>query len=299
VKLGLVLGGGGGRGAYQIGVWEALEELGIAKHVKVISGTSIGALNAMLFMQGDLENAKKAWVSLHQDEILPINKRDLILKGKMRIFNTAARINRILDLKPDLLYEGEFSSEGLVKVINKFLDMDKALNSGIPCYCTCSDLVLKDKKYFKVGDYPNETIKQILLASSAIPGLYDAVEINGRLYLDGGLQDNVPITPVYNEKCDIIIVVRLCPEDSVNHQKFPGVKIIDIALEENKEVYNEGLFDFSPETIHDKMEAGYNATTDLIQPIFSLMANMLALDKVKENMGILDKLKSYLSRKDK
>ncbi len=61
MKLGLVLGGGGGRGAYQIGVWQALEELGIAKHIKVISGTSIGALNAMLFMQGDLEEAKKAW----------------------------------------------------------------------------------------------------------------------------------------------------------------------------------------------------------------------------------------------
>lgn len=282
MKLGLVLGGGGGRGAYQIGVWQALEELEIAKHIKVISGTSIGALNAMLFMQGDLSKAKKAWVSLHQDEILPIDKKDIILQSKMRIFNTAARINKILDLKPDLLYEGEFSSEGLVRVINQYLDIEQALSSGIPCYCTGADLVLKDKKYFKIADYPNETIKKILLASSAIPGIYDAVDINGRLYLDGGLQDNVPITPVYKENCDIIIVVRLCPEDVIDHKRFPGVHIIDIALEENAEVYNQGLFDFSQETINEKMEAGYNATINLIVPIFALMKNMMKEDKVKK-----------------
>ncbi len=282
MKLGLVLGGGGGRGAYQIGVWEALEELEIAKHIQVISGTSIGALNAMLFMQGDLDNAKKAWVSLHQDEILPIDKKDLILQGKMRIFNTAARINKILDLKPDLLYEGEFSSEGLVGVMDKYLDIDQALNAKIPCYCTCADLVLKDEKYFKIADYPNETIKKILLASSAIPGLYDAVDIGGRLYLDGGLQDNVPIAPVYKENCDIIIVVRLCPEDVIDHKGFPGVHIIDIALEENTRVYNEGLFDFSQETINEKMEAGYNATINLFVPIFALMKNMVKEDKIKK-----------------
>lgn len=278
MKLGLVLGGGGGRGAYQIGVWEALEELEIAKHIKVISGTSIGALNAMLFMQGDLENAKKAWVSLHQDEILPIDKKDIILQSKLRIFNTAARINKILDLKPDLLYEGEFSSEGLIKVIDEYLDMEKALDSEIPCYCTCADLILKDKKYFKISDYPRETIKKILLASSAIPGLYDAVDIDGRLYLDGGLQDNVPITPVYNENCDIIIVVRLCPQDFIDHKEFPGAHIIDIALQENTEIYNEGLFDFSQETINEKMEAGYNATINLIVPIFALMKEMVEGD---------------------
>lgn len=282
MKLGLVLGGGGGRGAYQIGVWQALEELKIAKHIKVVSGTSIGALNAMLFIQGDLENAKKAWVSLHQDEILPIDKKDLILQSKIRIFNTAARINKILDLKPDLLYEGEFSREGLVKVIDKFLDLEQVLNAGIPCYCTCADLVLKDKKYFRIADYPEETIKKILLASSAIPGLYDAVDINGRLYLDGGLQDNVPITPVYNENCDIIIVVRLCPEDVIDRKQYPGAHIIDIALEENTEVDNEGLFDFSQETINKKMEAGYKATLNLIVPIFALMKNINSIEKLKK-----------------
>ena len=275
MKIGLVLGGGGGRGAYQIGVWQALEELGITGNIKVVSGTSIGALNAMLFMQGDIGRAKEAWVSLHQDEILPINKNDIVLQSKMRIFNTAARINKILDLKPDLLYEGEFSSEGLTKAIDQFLDVEKALSSAITCYCTCADLASKNKGYFKVGNYSEATIKKILLASSAIPGIYDAVEINKRLYLDGGLRDNVPIYPVYQETCDIIIVVRLCPQDKIDRARFPGANIIDIALDENKEVANEGLFDFSQTTIQKKMEAGYQKTMDLILPIAKLMESRL------------------------
>lgn len=274
MKLGLVLGGGGGRGAYQIGVWQALRELGIDKHIKVISGTSIGALNAMLFMQGDLELAKKAWVNLHQEEILPLDKNDIIMQSKIRIFNTPARINRILDLKPDLLYEGEFSQEGIVNVIDEFLDVKKALDSSITCYCACYDVDLKDKVYFKVQDYSEKNIEKILLASSAIPGIYDAVEINAGLYLDGGLKDNVPIWPVYNNGCDIIIVVRLCPEDKIDHSEYPEAQMIDITLEEDARIVADGLFDFSQETVNQKMAAGYQATMKLINPIFKLKENM-------------------------
>ena len=54
MKIGLVLAGGGARGAYQIGVWKALIELGIDKYIKVVSGTSIGAVNAMLFNKGHM-----------------------------------------------------------------------------------------------------------------------------------------------------------------------------------------------------------------------------------------------------
>lgn len=49
LKLGLVFAGGGGKGAYQIGVWKALIEKGLDKYVTCISGTSIGGLNSALF----------------------------------------------------------------------------------------------------------------------------------------------------------------------------------------------------------------------------------------------------------
>ena len=74
-KLGLVFSGGGAKGAYQIGVWKALKELGIDKQVKAISGTSVGALNAALFCQGNYEAAEELWLGLTKSKILTPNAR--------------------------------------------------------------------------------------------------------------------------------------------------------------------------------------------------------------------------------
>lgn len=86
MKVGLVLAGGGSRGAYQIGVWKALSELNIDKYIEVVSGTSIGALNAMLFLQGNFNLAEEIWCSLTKEEILPLEEKDLIVKGILFFF---------------------------------------------------------------------------------------------------------------------------------------------------------------------------------------------------------------------
>ena len=72
MKIGLVLAGGGARGSYQIGVWKALIELGIDKYIEVISGTSIGAINAMLFQQNSYEMAEEFWLKVRSEQMLPI-----------------------------------------------------------------------------------------------------------------------------------------------------------------------------------------------------------------------------------
>ncbi len=59
--FGLVLSGGGAKGAYEVGVWKALEEYGISDDIKVISGSSVGALNAALFACSDVGEAETLW----------------------------------------------------------------------------------------------------------------------------------------------------------------------------------------------------------------------------------------------
>jgi predicted acylesterase/phospholipase RssA len=68
-KVALVLCGGGGKGAYQIGCWKALREAGIAQFA-LISGVSVGALNAALIGMNDFELAKKLWSELSPDHVL-------------------------------------------------------------------------------------------------------------------------------------------------------------------------------------------------------------------------------------
>ena len=69
-KIGLVLGGGGGKGAYQIGVWKALREYKVDKYITYVSGTSIGSLNSLLFLGGDLDKAIHVWSNITRETAL-------------------------------------------------------------------------------------------------------------------------------------------------------------------------------------------------------------------------------------
>lgn len=98
--IGLVFAGGGGKGAYEIGVWKYLHEIGLDQYVRCVSGTSVGALNAALFVGSSYELAEKLWLDINQDSniirkgavsakkdeklLIPINMRDgsLLCIGK-------------------------------------------------------------------------------------------------------------------------------------------------------------------------------------------------------------------------
>ncbi len=80
MKVGLVLSGGGGKGAYELGVWKALVEMKLDKYIEVISGTSIGAFNAALFAQGDMDNAQALWDEVTMEKLVPMTKMDLLKK---------------------------------------------------------------------------------------------------------------------------------------------------------------------------------------------------------------------------
>ena len=70
--IGLILCGGGGRGAYQIGVWQALDEAGIKYNA--VSGTSVGALNGALMAMRDLPRAETAWNDMRLSKVIELDK---------------------------------------------------------------------------------------------------------------------------------------------------------------------------------------------------------------------------------
>ena len=72
-KYGIVFCGGGAKGAYQIGVWKRLRELGLDKEIVGVSGASIGAMNSMLFAQGDYETAEEVWMQARSDDMMALN----------------------------------------------------------------------------------------------------------------------------------------------------------------------------------------------------------------------------------
>ena len=71
VMYGLVLEGGGARGAFQIGCWKALRELGV--EIKGVSGTSVGALNGAMIIQDDFERTYDLWYNLSPSQVIDVD----------------------------------------------------------------------------------------------------------------------------------------------------------------------------------------------------------------------------------
>ena len=70
-------------------------------------------------------------------------------------------------------------------------------------------------KYFNINNSSEERIRNILLASSALPVIYDNVIIDDKRYIDGGIVDNIPVKPLYDVGCKTIIVVHLSRDSIV------------------------------------------------------------------------------------
>jgi len=124
MRVGLVLSGGGGKGAYEIGVWKAIKELNIDKYIKVVSGTSIGAINAALFAQDDFEEAKKMWQEVTIEKLLPVNSKVLIRKG-VTLAIGSKNMNLVKKYMTKKLEQGDIPRDGAKDIIEKYINFNK------------------------------------------------------------------------------------------------------------------------------------------------------------------------------
>lgn len=234
-EWGLVLNGGGGKGAYQIGVFKALFEHKICDYITAVSGTSSGALNSALFVHGDIDVAIKAWESISTESFWQIS--------------------------PDFS-EGILTRDGLINIFDEYIDFDKIRMSDRTVYATVTDFGPNDEtkgtvKYIRLNYRPIDEIRDILLASSAIPIIYAPVRIDGNICRDGGLEDNMPISPLYIEGIRHFIVVGLSEETEIPYEKYPDAEFILIRPEESIGDFITGTLDFSKSGAKTRMELGY------------------------------------------
>ena len=199
---GLVLSGGGAKGAYQVGVLKALGEAGLLDDVKYISGDSIGAINAMLYCLGDSDFMYKVWEKINMPEVF--------------------------EFDPDLFSDNPqlFSRDKVKSMINDYLKEDIVHN--LPYTVFAGVTRLENGQYFpeymKLNGHTKQEMIDILLASSAMPVIYEAVKINGKEYLDGGLTDNEPIKPLYDLGVRRFIIIGLDSNKIFEHYKYPGAE---------------------------------------------------------------------------
>lgn len=234
--VGLVLAGGGGKGAYQVGVLKALKENNLLDDVVAISGASIGAINAMLLAMDDIDLMYKVWSDI---DILTVFDIDL---------------DMILDVRPF------FSRVQLLEKLEKYIDFEKIKNSKYSIYnsiCKVSTDSEPVAEYRRIQDYDIEMIKSILLASTALPLVYEAVEIDGAYYRDGGICDNEPIQPLYDAGIRQFIVIGMTQGKVLDTSKWPDASFITIYPSQNIGKLIDGTLDFSKNSIEYRELLGY------------------------------------------
>lgn len=268
--IGLVLAGGGGKGAYQIGVWKYLREAGLDSAVCAASGTSVGALNAALFVTGDLERAEKIWRNMKPELILSPDAYSAddvtkwLAESGIAPLASARKLPPASTMAPAIAanigLSAPFSREGLLNLMREGVDFDAIRNAAIPCFATCLTVKDFEIRRFDLRDYSAEDAQTILLASSAIPVVFDHVPFQGETYCDGGvpfLGDNIPIAPVAELGAPYIIVVNLTRDILINRAKYPGAKLIEITPQNDLGGLADGTLDFTADGAAWRISQGY------------------------------------------
>jgi NTE family protein len=248
-EYGVVLEGGGAKGAYQIGVWKAFLECGVK--IKGVSGVSVGALNGALICMGSYEEAENLWRSLTYSNIMNLDDEQMKHLMNLDIKN--------LDLKVLSRDTGKIiSGRGiditpLKELIQEWVDEEKIHNSPIE-FIFGTFLVSKLKEIeITAQEADKASLKDYLLASALLPAFRND-KLNGQTFLDGGMFNNVPIDMLINRGYKDIIVVRIYGMGLEKPVKIPkDVNIIEIAPNINL----GSILDFNTEKIHRNIEAGY------------------------------------------
>lgn len=282
MRIGLVLAGGGGKGAYELGVWKALDELKLTKYITVFSGTSIGAFNSVLFAMNDMKKADELWEEVTMDKLVPISKSELIKRG-IGLYIGGKNLQLAKKFLNYKLEHGAIANDGAIEVVEKYLDFNKIKENNKICYAACTKLSDFSAKYFKINDFDEETGKKIVLASASLPLIYDCTEVLGEKYIDGGIADNIPIQPVYGENCNIIIVVLLSKEIQVDRTLYPNSKLIVISPENLDENTITGTLNLNTDAKRIRIIEGYNDTINKLEPIKELFEYISKEEEERKN----------------
>lgn len=267
-KWGICLSGGGGKGAYQIGVWQALRDQGLDQKISAISGTSVGGLNGAMLAQNKFEQARDMWLNIESRNMLSVQDVPALASQLTRL--TASGV-----LSPVLAQfistKGLFKQDGLKSMIEEGLDAGRLAASALPLTVALHHTEANRVDYLDLRDA--ETAADILLGTAALPFIFDEVKLGSATYTDGGFYwglphknvDNTPIKPLVEAGCDTILVVHLSPDDlSVDPRDYPGVRILPIVPTGNLGGLGPTL-DFSNEGAARRIEQGHADALQLLR----------------------------------
>jgi len=249
VPFGLVLEGGGGRGAYQIGACKAIMEMGF--DISMVAGTSVGALNGAMVVQGDIGLAYDIWHELRPD--LVINLDNDLYNRLLASDYKPGTLRKLVRYVRKVIAEGGLDVTPLEKLVKSVLSEDRIRSSPVGFGIVTVDLTARRAVEAYKEEIPEGQLVDYVIASASFPAFKRTI-IDGRAFIDGALYNNLPINLVSSRGFKDIIVLRTYGMGIKRRVNTEGLNIISISPSENL----SSVMDFSNETARRSLKLGYD-----------------------------------------
>lgn len=200
----VVLEGGGARGAYQVGVWRALEEAGI--RYNAVAGSSVGALNGAMMAMRRLDQAEALWKNIRFSTVMNVD--DETMKNLFDMNFSAINFRDLARRAKDILKGGGLDVTPLRELLAEQVDETAIRESDVEFFIATYSLSDMKELYLRAKDIEPGAIGDMLLASAYYPAFRNK-PLGGKRYIDGGVQDVLPITPLIERGYKDLIAIRV------------------------------------------------------------------------------------------
>lgn len=282
----IALEGGGAKGAYEIGVWQALDEAGVKYNA--VSGTSVGALNGALMAMRDLKRAVDCWSNIRPSQVIDLGGMDAetfknILEGKLESDDW----QELLPQAVDIIRNRGLDVSPLRAWVRSVVDEHRIKTSDVDFYV--STVSLTDRKGLEVhiNELPEHEICDMLLASAYHPS-FRLEKLGGKFYADGGFVDALPLHALVEAGYRDIIAVRLPSMGVEKRFKMPE----DVRLTTIRTYADLGhVLNFEAEQAKRDMAIGY---MDARRVLYGLYGRLYYVER---SMTELEALEWILARR--
>jgi len=285
-EYGLVLEGGGAKGAYQIGAWKALREAGV--RIKGIAGASVGSLNGALICMDDLDRAEEIWKDIDYSQVMSVSNETMeaLKKKDFKSLNLQELIAKGFQLVKDGGFDITPLKDLIANVVGdeaRIVDSDRELFSVTYSVSDRKELVV-DLRKGEMG-----TVKDMLLASAYFLAFKNE-KLGGKRYMDGGGFNNVPLDVLIDHGYEDIIVIRIYGwgADKERVVKIPdGTKVYHIAPRQDL----GGILEFDKKQARKNLTLGYY---DAKRFLYDLAGRIYYIDAPKTEPYYFDKMMSEM-----
>jgi NTE family protein len=300
-RIGLVLSGGGARGIAHIGVLKVLEEMRIP--VDCIAGTSMGAVVGGLYAAGaspaDLEKlvTSMSWNEAFTDkqtaDKLSFRRKEDSQAYKIDL-NLGIRDGRITTSKG--LVQGQNLNLLLKEMLLHTADVKDFDKLHIPFRAVAANIETGQPVVIGTGD-----LSEAIRASMSIPGIFAPMEIKGKMLVDGGIANNLPVDVVRSMGADILIVVDigtpLRTREGLNSPTSITAQVMTILIQRNVQAQVQTL---KPEDILIQPQLGNLGTTDFSKTAEAMNIGQDTAKKLTDRLARLavppENYQAYLAR---